>query len=296
MTPRSWSIGSFTPQFRDRLVIIFCVKDGGAGDEDVSAVLDRQARGRGVDAAINFDVNLCWARFIPLGRAFHFSHHLGAERLTAETGMDGHDEQEVDPVEEGLDRLKRRCGIQRQTGATTSVANFLQSSFDMMFRFRLDVDCDGVCAGFDKSRRVMIGMLDHQVDIERKLGLLAHKIDNRRPEGNIIDEMSVHDVAMDPISAGFFGGADFIGQAGKIGSENGGRDDDFLRGHVANVKRSRFNVQYSRGPSFPLTARGSVSCYGVSAGQIAVARTVAATVEGMDALLADWNQGDESKN
>jgi hypothetical protein len=44
-----------------------------------------------------------------------------------------------------------------------------------------------------------------------------------------------------------------------------------LRGHVANVKRSRFNVQYSRGPSFPLTARGSVSCYGVSAGRIAVA-------------------------
>jgi hypothetical protein len=69
-----------------------------------------------------------------------------------------------------------------------------------------------------------------------------------------------------------------------------------LRGHVANVKRSRFNVQYSRGPSFPLTARGSVSCYGVSAGQIAVARTVAATVEGMDALLADWNQGGQSKN
>ena len=291
MTPQSWSIGNFTPQFADRLAIIFCVKYEGAGDEDVSAVLDRQARGLGVDAAIDFDVDLCCARFIPLGCAFHFSHHRGAERLTAETGMDGHDEQDVDLVEKWLDRFKRRRGIQRQTGATASVANFLQSFFDMMFRLRLDVDCDGVCAGFDKSRRVMIGMLDHQVDIERKLGLLAHKIDNRRPEGNIIDEMSVHDVAMNPIGAGFFSGADFIGQAGKIGRENGGRNDDFLRGHVANVKRSRFNVQYSRGPSFPLTARGSVSCYGVSAGRIAVARMVAATMKGMDALLADWNQG-----
>ena len=48
---------------------------------------------------------------------------------------------------------------------------------------------------------------------------------------------------------------------------------------------------HSRGPSFPLTARGSVSCYGVSAGRIAVARMVAATMKGMDALLADWNQG-----
>ena len=292
MTPWSWSIGSFTAQFRDRIAIIFRVKDEGTGDKDVGAVLDRQSRGLGVDAAIDFDVDLCCARFIPLGCAFHFSHHLGVERLTAETGMDGHDEQDVDLVEEGLDRFKRRRGVQSQTSATTGVANFLQSFFDTMFRLRLDVDCDGVCAGFDKSRRVMIGMLDHQVDIERKLGLLAHKIDNRRPEGDIIDEMSVHDVAMNPICAGFFSGANFIGQAGKIGSENGGRDDNFLRGHVANVKRSRCNVQYSCGPSFPLTARGSVSCYGVSAGRIGVARTVAATIEGVDPLPADWNQGD----
>src|ERR1700680_4319021 len=110
MTPRSWSIRSFTAQFRDRLAIIFCVKDEGAGDEGVSAVLDRQSWGLGVDAAIDFDVDLCCARFIPLGRALHFSHHFGPERLTAETGMDGHDEQDVDLVEEGRDRVKRRCG------------------------------------------------------------------------------------------------------------------------------------------------------------------------------------------
>jgi hypothetical protein len=55
---------------------------------------------------------------------------------------------------------------------------------------------------------------------------------------------------------------------GKIGGENGRRDEDFFRDHVPNVKRSRFNVQYRGGPSFPLTARGSVSCYGVSAGRI----------------------------
>src|ERR1700730_7656617 len=99
MTPRIWSIRSFPPQFRDRLAIIFCVKDGGAGDEDVSAVLDRQARGRGADATITCDVNLSWTRFIPLGLEFHVSLQFGADRLTAETGMGGHDEQDVDLVE-----------------------------------------------------------------------------------------------------------------------------------------------------------------------------------------------------
>lgn len=38
---RSWSIRSFTAQFRDRLAIIFCVKDEGTGDEDIGAILDR---------------------------------------------------------------------------------------------------------------------------------------------------------------------------------------------------------------------------------------------------------------
>ncbi len=79
------------------------MKDGGAGDEDIGAVLDRQSRGLGVDAAVDFDVDLAFARFIPLGGAFHFLHLIGAERLTAEAGMYGHDEQDVDLVQERLD-------------------------------------------------------------------------------------------------------------------------------------------------------------------------------------------------
>ncbi len=73
----------------------------------------------------------------------------------------------------------------------------------------------------------MIGMLDHQMNIERKFRLLADKIDDRRAERNVVNEMAVHDVAMDPIRAGFLDPCDFVGQAGKVGGENGRRDDDW---------------------------------------------------------------------
>jgi hypothetical protein len=87
-----------------------------------------------------------------------------------------------------------------------------QGFLNIVFGFRLDMNRDRVCAGFDKTRDVMIGMLDHQVHIEWQFGLLAHKIDNRRAEGNVVDEMAVHDVAVNPIGACFFGGADLISQ------------------------------------------------------------------------------------
>jgi len=58
----------------------------------------------------------------------------------------------------------------------------------------------------------MIGMLDHQMHIERTFRLLADKTDDRRSERNVVDEMAVHDVAMDPIGARVFNFANFASQ------------------------------------------------------------------------------------
>ena len=76
----------------------------------------------------------------------------------------------------------------------------------------------------------MIGVLDHEVDIERKLRVFVHKIDDCRAEGNVVHEMAIHDIAMDPVRAGLFNGMNFIGKFGKIGGKNGGRDDRFRHG------------------------------------------------------------------
>ena len=71
---------------------------------------------------------------------------------------------------------------------------------------------DRIRAGFDEPRRVMIGMLDHEMNIERKFRLFAHGRDNGRAKRNVVDKMSIHDVEMDPIGAGGFNALRFLGE------------------------------------------------------------------------------------
>jgi hypothetical protein len=76
----------------------------------------------------------------------------------------------------------------------------------------------------------MIGMLDHEMDVERQTRELANSRDNSRSEGNVIDEMSVHNVAMNPIGPGVLNPVHFIGQSGKIGGQDGGGDQNASHG------------------------------------------------------------------
>jgi hypothetical protein len=43
---------------------------------------------------------------------------------------------------------------------------------------------------------------DHQVHVERLRGRAAHRLDERRTEGDVRHEPSVHDVDVDPVGAG----------------------------------------------------------------------------------------------
>ncbi len=81
-----------------------------------------------------------------------------------------------------------------------------------MFRLGLDVNGNRIRAGLDKARRVMIGMFDHEMDVERKICVLAHGRHDGGAKRNIIDKMSIHNVAMNPIGAGCFDTFHFLGQ------------------------------------------------------------------------------------
>jgi hypothetical protein len=87
----------------------------------------------------------------------------------------------------------------------------------------------------------MVGMFDHQMDIEWKPSVLAHHLHAAWAKRNVIDEMPIHDIAMDPIGAGLFHATQFFGEAGKVCGKDGGRDDDL--GHQS--KRSTLNAQRS---------------------------------------------------
>ena len=75
--------------------------------------------------------------------------------------MNSHDEQHIEPAEERFDHFNWSLGIQREAGTATAVSNLLQRLSDVVFGFGFDVHGDRVCAGFNKSRHIAIGMLDH---------------------------------------------------------------------------------------------------------------------------------------
>src|SRR5204863_7981594 len=143
----------------------------------------------------------------------------------AKTGVHGHDEKEIDRREMRSDRLERRRGIQSQADAATRGAECPESLRDIMFSFRFDMDGYRIRAGLEKARKIMIRMFDHQMDVERKLGVFADRRDDRGPERNVVHKMAIHDVEVQPVRARFFRAMDLGFEMRKIRRENGRSDE-----------------------------------------------------------------------
>src|SRR5687767_10775401 len=63
-----------------------------------------------------------------------------------------------------------------------------------------------------------IGVCDHEVDVERQFGDLSERCDDRRTDGQIWDEMSIHHIDVQKVGSRTFHSCYFIGQSGKVGS------------------------------------------------------------------------------
>ena len=93
--------------------------------------------------------------------------HRRDERLTAETGIDRHQEDEVEPVEHVFDGVDGRRGIERHAGLLAERPDSLQRAVEMRPGF--GVDGDDVGAGFGEGGEVGVGRRDHQVAVEALL-------------------------------------------------------------------------------------------------------------------------------
>src|ERR1044071_3258966 len=135
---------------------------------------------------------------------------------------------------------------------------------------------DGIRARLEESGHEMIGVFDHEMDVEREICLFSHGRDHGGPERNVINEVAIHDVEMEPIRAGFLGATNLGFEMGEVSREDGRGDEDLWRGHNRNKRRTRNAErptpnQGTRRPlfawasscitSFPLTWRESVPRY-----------------------------------
>ena len=66
---------------------------------------------------------------------------------------------------------------------------------------RLDVDGNGVGAGGGEPLDPAVGLDDHEVDVDRKIGCRADGLDDREPDTDVGHEDAVHDVDVDEVRA-----------------------------------------------------------------------------------------------
>ena len=89
----------------------------------------------------------------------------------------------------------------------------------------LHVDAEGVRTRSDEVVHVLVGALDHEVHREEPSTLVhrrRHRPEHGGTDGEIGDEVAVHDVDMDHPHSGIHDPGDLFAQAGEIGREDGG--------------------------------------------------------------------------
>ncbi len=77
------------------------------------------------------------------------------------------------------------------------------------------------------------------MDIKRKFRVLPHRRDDPGAERNVVHEMAIHYVEMNPIRASRFDSVRFLGECGKVSCKDGGSNQDFRFDHgLCDLKKS----------------------------------------------------------
>src|SRR5258706_8956696 len=185
-----------TAQGGDRRLAIGRIEDGAADDEPIDAGVARLLDGFEVNAAVDWETLLQPQAFfdgLALGEDF------GHELLPAEAGDDAHDQDEVDVIEGGEDALDGRGGVERDADGAAELFDILGGLGGIIHGFYLEGDV--LCACLDHRGGVTDGVGDHDVNVEEGGGDLARRFDDGRAEGDVGDEVDVHDVEVEEVCA-----------------------------------------------------------------------------------------------
>jgi len=151
--------------------------------------------------------------------AANFGERVRDKPLAAEAGIDAHDQDVVDHVEDGDKEVDFGVGIDDNGGLHLVVGDELEGAMEMAAG--LVVDADPVGAGLGEGGDEFVGVLDHEVAIEGQLGVLAEGGDDGGSDGDVGDEMAIHDVDVDNGATAALGSGDFVGEAGEVGGKDG---------------------------------------------------------------------------
>jgi len=115
------------------------------------------------------------------------------------------------------ERVDGRAGIDDDAGLHAMLLDQLKRPVEVTAD--LLVDGDHVRAGLGEGGDEVVGLLDHEMAVERQLGDRSQRLDHGRTEGDVWNEVAVHHIHMDDGSATAFSGGNILCQAREVRSQ-----------------------------------------------------------------------------
>ncbi|MEH1852878.1 MAG: hypothetical protein V7L11_14715 [Nostoc sp.] len=146
-----------------------------------------------------------------------FGQAFGDKFLSAESRIDSHHKQQINLFEKRLDGCDRSRWIDGESNFFAEGFYFVDQGWDLFTKF--DVNDHFVRAGFRKGFEQDVRLGTHQVNVKEKFGEWADGLDNLRTEGNVRDEVAIHDIEVQPIGTRTFGTFGFLSKARLVGGK-----------------------------------------------------------------------------
>ena len=194
-------------------------------DDDPRAGFDDAADVVELHAAVDLQLDREMARVDLPPQALELADRTIDELLPAESGIDAHDQSDIDLGEIREDRVDRSGGVERDARLRAAGADAGERRGDL-FRAEGEEFSDAVG-----------GIVDHQANVERERGLDALR--DRRSEAQIRHEVTVHHVDVHPVRSAPFERAHGLRQPGEVGTQD--------RRSESRFRNARFSPCYKPG-------------------------------------------------
>ena len=158
-------------------------------------------------------------------------------RLTTESGIDAHQEQQIEVGHYLLDQRQRARWIERKTSHHPPFPNRRQVPLHMDRRLRMEGEHAHAEVGVLGD--VPLRLHHHEVHIEGRVGELPERLDERGPKREVGDEAPIHHIDVQPLRATGQGRFDLFTELSEIGREETGRDSDSHQLFPATMRSTR---------------------------------------------------------
>lgn len=201
----------------------------GSGHEDVCSGVGSGRRVLRTDPSIDLDLDLQASPINEMPGCLDLGQDPRDELLTPKAGVDRHDEQHVTQLEIRNDRIEGRRRRQHQAEVESRLARGLGGP--RRIGVHLDVHRHEIGPRNAQGSKQADGVRHHEVTVEPQFGGCTQGADHRHPEGQVRDEMSIHDVDVQEVDI-WLHARHLIGEVGEIGGQQRRCD---LDGHDRRV-------------------------------------------------------------